>query len=94
MLRIINSHNKKITCPRIEQNLSCNCRNTLECPLDGTCRARNVIYNCVVSAANKPHKVYIGLTEDEWKKRYYNHTKSFRNKNMRKVQRCPVSFGT
>ena len=84
MSRIIKSNNKKITCPKIEQNLPCNCRNKLECPLDGKCRARSVIYKCVVSATNKPDKVYIGLTEDEWKKRYYNHTKSFRNKKYEK----------
>ena len=29
-------------------------------------------------------KVYLGLTEDEWKKRYYNHTQSFRNKKYQK----------
>ena len=27
----------------------------------------------------KPDKSYIGLSEDEWKKRYYNHRISFRN---------------
>ena len=28
----------------------------------------------------RPQRVYIGISEDEWKKRYYNHTKSFQNK--------------
>ena len=32
------------------------------------------------STTNEPDKVYIGLTEGEWKKRYYNHTQSFRTK--------------
>ena len=27
----------------------------------------------------KPDKSYIGLSEDEWKKRYYNHRELFRN---------------
>ena len=31
----------------------------------------------------RPQRVYIGISEDEWKKRYYNHTKSFRNKRYK-----------
>ena len=33
------------------------------------------------SVPTKPDKSYIGLSEDEWKKRYYNHRKSFRNQH-------------
>ena len=42
----------------------------------------NTVYKCIASVPTKPDKSYIGLSEDEWKKRYYNHRKSFRN------QRC------
>ena len=35
----------------------------------------------IVSTPNRAQRVYIGLSEDEWKKRYYNHSKSFQNKN-------------
>ena len=80
MSNIIKGHNKRITQPITIVNQRCNCRNKNECPLDGKCRTPNVIYKCVVSAPNTQDKVYIGLTENEWKQRYYNHTKAFRNK--------------
>ena len=37
------------------------------CPLDGNCLTKNVVYKCVVSSKNVPDKQYIGLTEGEWK---------------------------
>ena len=40
---------------------------------------QNTAYKCIVSVPAKPDKSYIGLSEDEWKKHYYNHRKSFRN---------------
>ena len=63
--------------------LPCNCRNKSACPMDGKCRSKSVIYKCVAVVPNE-RKVYLGLTEDEWKKRYYNHTQSFRNEKYQK----------
>ena len=39
----------------------------------------NAVYKCIASVPTKPDKSYIGLCEDEWKKRYDNHRKSLRN---------------
>ena len=39
----------------------------------------NTVYKCIASVPTKPDKSYIALSEDECKKRYYNHRKSFRN---------------
>ena len=47
--------------------------------MDGKCRTMNTVYKCIASVPTKPDKSYIALSEDEWKKRYYNHRKSFRN---------------
>ena len=80
MSNIIKGHNKRITQPITIDNQRCNCRNKNKCPLGGKCRTPNVIYKCFVSAPNTQDKVYIGLTENEWKQWYYKHTKSFRNK--------------
>ena len=86
MTQIINSHNRKVKQPKKEErqpkkeeSLSCNCRQKNDCPMDGKCRTMNTVYNCIASVPTKPDKSYIGLSEDEWKKRYYNHRKSFRN---------------
>ena len=49
--------------------------------MDGKCRTRKTIYKGTASVKTKPVKSYIGLSEDKWKKRYYNHRKSFQNQH-------------
>ena len=83
--RIIKSHNKKLSPNTEPAQLDCNCRVKENCPLDGNCRATNIIYKCIVSFPNKPDKVYIGLTEGQFKKRYANHKTSFSNKKYSKT---------
>ena len=56
MGRIIKSHNKKITTTNTSEKLDCNCRQKQNCPLNGKCREKNVIYKCVASVPNKPDK--------------------------------------
>ena len=46
---IIKSHNKKLINTSIKNTLPCNCRKKHECPLDGKCRAENIVYKCVAS---------------------------------------------
>ena len=84
MESIITSHNKKLTFKPNTNILPCNCRDKQTCPLDGKCRSKNIIYKCAVSTTNKPTKVYMDLTENEWKKRYNNHKQSFSNKKYAK----------
>jgi hypothetical protein len=84
--KIIKNHNRKILSPKVERiQQECNCRNKLDCPMNGKCRFKNVIYKCIVTAKNQPKKVYIGLTEGEWKTRYNNHKSSFKNKIYQKA---------
>ena len=51
--------------------------------MQGKCRMKNALYECIASTPTKPQRVYIDISEDEWKKRYYNHTKLFRNKRYK-----------
>ena len=85
MTQIINSHNRKVKQTRKEESLPGNCRQMIDCPLDRKCRTMNTVYKCIASVPTKPDKsyIYIGLSEDEWKKRYYNHRKSFWNQRYR-----------
>ena len=72
------SNQKKQPIP--PKNSSCNCRNKNECPLPGNCLATNVIYKAVVTTTdNTQSKEYIGMTANEFKQRYRNHQKSFRD---------------
>ena len=57
---------------------SCNCRTKSTCPLNGQCQ--DIIDKCTVSTSVNSDKVYSGIAEGDFKKRFYNHTKSFRNK--------------
>ena len=78
--RIIKAHNKKLSTPPVPESLPCNCRRKAECPLNGDCRKTSVVYKCEVFSPDLPKKVYIGLTEKDFKTRYNSHTQSFRNK--------------
>ena len=49
-----------------------------ECPLDGKCRAENIVYKFVASADGYPHKVYLD-TAGYFKQCFYNHRMSFNN---------------
>ena len=82
--QIIKSQNNKLTAQPVEPDLPCNCPSIPECPLDGKCRATNVIYKCTASAPEHPNKIYLGLSQPPWKFRYSNHKSSFnlrRNRN-------------
>ena len=61
----------------------CNCKKKEECPLKGNCRIRSVVYKCDVTAPNRSKKVYIGLTEKEFKERLSGHNTSFNYEKYR-----------
>ena len=63
--------------------LPCNCREKEECPLEGKCRANDIIYRCIASATGFPNKVCFGTAQGEFKKRFYNHSSSFKNKSKK-----------
>ena len=61
----------------------CNCRNRLNCPLDGHCLQESVVYRADVST-NDSTKVYIGISEPMIKSRISNHVKSFHDRKYEK----------
>ena len=64
----------------------CNCRISEQCPMDGKCLSENIIYQANVTATVnniKETKSYIGLTGGQFKARYRNHIKSFKNREYR-----------
>ena len=79
MDKIITSHNKKLLkCSQpVNPEKECNCRESEECPLDGNCQQRDVVYKATVKVGNT-EKCYIGLCEGDFKRRYNNHTTSFK----------------
>ncbi len=80
---IISSHNKKLM--RTNTTISdrtCNCPNKLKpnCPLDGKCLAKNIIYKTTVTSNKDTPVNYIGLSSITFKERLGNHNHSFKSK--------------
>ena len=47
--------------------------------MERNCQVNDVVYKCDVTRP-LPKKVYLGLAEEEWKNRFYNHKLSFKHK--------------
>ena len=75
MATLIKGHNTALLKPK-EKDLECNCR--AECPLDGKCRAKNVVYEATVRTADCTKK-YVGLTASEFKTRHASHKTSMQH---------------
>lgn len=77
---IIKTHNAKIIKKELseKEEKTCNCRITTNCPLQGNCLQKAVVYKASVETNN--NKVtYIGLAGGTFKQRFNNHMKSFKN---------------
>ena len=75
---IISSHNKDILQSRKNQELLCNCKQKENCPMQGKCWSEKCS-----STPIKLQRIYIGISENESKKRYCACTQSFRNKHYK-----------
>ena len=80
--RKISAHNKSSLANSQSQEKSCNCRDKYSCPLSGDCLIQNVVYQATVESP-MGKETYIGLTANQFKTRFRNHTASFRNENKR-----------
>ena len=79
MKAIINQHNNKIlNDDPSHDEINCNCRNKSECPIKDKCQSETIIYKATVDS-QRGKAIYIGSCESTFKKRYYNHKKSFNN---------------
>ena len=78
----IANHNKAIISKekiKEEQIKLCNCRNRTLCPLQGNCLQKKVVHQATVTQTHTMREdIYIGITENEFKTRYNQHTSSFR----------------
>ena len=80
---IIDRHNKKILKKKTKNEVkACNCTK-FECPMKNSktsCREESVVYEATVQD-KKETRHYIGITANEFKKRYYQHRVDFKNKD-------------
>ena len=79
----ISAHNKSSLVNNSQsQEKSCNCRDKHSCPLSGDCLIQNVVYQATIESP-LGKETYIGLTANQFKTSFRNHTASFRNENKR-----------
>ena len=79
----INMHNRRVQSQNQPMDPpGCNCTGGIQdCPLDGNCKIKEVIYQAEVSGEGLDTETYTGLTSQSFKKRYYGHTSSFTHRD-------------
>ena len=84
MEAIILRHNKQLTNHDVTEQQptarTCNCRQKNDCPLNGRCLERSMVYRASVSCPESNTMNYYSLCETDFKARYNSHTHTFRNK--------------
>ena len=81
--QLIKKHNF-IQNKKSKTTLSYDCQYKNGCPLNGNYKTENIIYKRTSMTKNNVKKVYLGVSEREFKKnRYYKHQQSFRNENYK-----------
>ena len=66
-----------------------NCHNKHNCPLEGKCRTKCVIYKASICTSNGKTMPYYDCCETNSKARYYNHKQSF--KSSSKIHQTELS---
>ena len=82
--QIMAAHNKKVLAENKDKmdTKTCSCTpkppsNTVECPLDGNCLEKGIVYEATASTEDGEVKTYIGAASTTFKARLYNHHSSF-----------------
>ena len=70
---INNGHNKRLLNTTTTSTPNWNCRVKNNCPVEGKCQFKNVIYRGTVTSSSNDVKYYIGYTSRNFKKRLYEH---------------------
>merc|ERR1712002_1305414 len=93
---IIDRHNQKILKKKTKNEVkACNCTK-FECPMKNSktsCREESVVYEATVQD-KKETRHYIGITANEFKKRYYQHRVDFKNKDHTNNTASQSTYGT
>ena len=71
----------------------CNCRRKAECPLNGNCRKKAIVYKASISTdSNDPPKSYYKCCETEFRSHFYDHRQTFKNKQKRYTTKLSKAF--
>ena len=93
MKNIIQKHISKIMeDPNSTKSKTYSCQQKSVCPLNQSCISESLVYNAVVNTS--PTKNYYKTREKSFKERYNNHTSTFRNRSVIKIQSFLTTYGT
>ena len=86
MQAIINRHNKTLLAKNGNANTTssktCKCRVKADCPLQGNCLVKLIVYQATLESSDGP-KIYYGSCSTTFKARFYNHNQSFKHPKKR-----------
>ena len=87
MGKVIASHTAKVIKDSLpaqnNQQKFCNCLVKEECPMDGQCLKKELIYQATVISEGQQTQNYVGLTANTFKDRYSGHLHNFKNENSK-----------
>ena len=85
MGNIIKKHNEKVLNQNEDETpvKTCNCQRTNECPLNGNCLIKNIVYKAKVSSPGMSDKCYYGVSATTFKLRYTDHKSSFKHEKYK-----------
>ena len=84
--KILKKHTDTLNSERLNKDDEklCNCRQRENCPTEGKCLTKSVVYKAEVTTTDDNAKqTYIGVTANDFKTRYRNHLKSLRNEKYK-----------
>ena len=95
MKQKISNHNLKVQKEETDRqtDYGCNCSGVMgPCPMEGHCLVNSVVYRAEVTTQNNRTSTYTGLTSNTFKKRFYGHRHSFKNRNSEHSTTLPSHF--
>ena len=80
---VISAQNAKLLKPPMSEEIkTCNCRNKENCPVNGKCLKKEVIYRAKVTEENGNLHTYTGLTCNTFKERWDKHNFTFTHEDV------------
>ena len=90
--RVVTQHNYKVLLTTKNVDQLCNCRNKDNCPLDGKCLQKCIVYKADV-ITNKGSHICYGAGDGEFKPRYNYHTNSFHHRHHKQDTKLSNTSG-
>ena len=79
---IISQHNRKVLMGAENTPTVCNCENG-ECPVEGKCGLKGIIYQATLKYDGDKKDTYVGLTERKFIERHKEHLTNFENRHQK-----------